>query len=191
MRVLELTMKKEQHHIIPRCMGGEDTSFNKVGLSPTAHAIISVYQSEHYQFCCLHRRQRKLLPKDLLPLADKWFLEQAKQANEAHNQKLKENPEYAAAVSDAISKGLKETYLDAEFYFKSVTHAKSVQPLAVKAALSPESAQKRLETFEKIKHQQGSKNSQHGTMWVTNGESNLKVKKESSIPEGYRKGRLI
>lgn len=36
----------------------------------------------------------------------------------------------------------------------------------------------------------GSTNSQYGTMWITNGEVNTKVKKESQIPDGWKKGRV-
>jgi hypothetical protein len=35
------------------------------------------------------------------------------------------------------------------------------------------------------------KNSQYGTMWITNGESNRKVKKDSLLPEGWKKGRVL
>jgi len=35
------------------------------------------------------------------------------------------------------------------------------------------------------------KNSQFGTTWVTNGEINLKIKKDSQLPEGFTKGRTI
>jgi len=41
------------------------------------------------------------------------------------------------------------------------------------------------------KHQTGSGNSQFGTMWITNGVENKKVKKDSIIPVGYSKGRKI
>jgi len=38
----------------------------------------------------------------------------------------------------------------------------------------------------------GSKNSQYGTMWITNGKENKKIKKDvDSIPEGWYKGRKI
>lgn len=38
--------------------------------------------------------------------------------------------------------------------------------------------------------QKGSKNSQFGTMWITNGTENRKIKKDlDSIPEGWYKGR--
>lgn len=53
-----------------------------------------------------------------------------------------------------------------------------------------------VETIEKMrighkgKHV-GSKNSQYGTMWITDGSNNKKLKKDDLIPEGWRKGRII
>jgi len=44
-------------------------------------------------------------------------------------------------------------------------------------------------TFSKIGHAQGSKNSQFGTMWITNGNANKKIKNTGLIPEGWNKGR--
>lgn len=59
----------------------------------------------------------------------------------------------------------------------------------------PEVKEKRrksqVETFRKNEHQQGERNSQYGTMWVTNGSDNLKIKKDSPIPEGYHRGRTL
>jgi hypothetical protein len=37
--------------------------------------------------------------------------------------------------------------------------------------------------------QSGSSNSQHGTMWITNGVEDQKIKKDSKIPENWYKGR--
>jgi len=37
----------------------------------------------------------------------------------------------------------------------------------------------------------GALNSQHGTMWITNGEANKKIDKTDSIPEGWRRGRVL
>lgn len=73
----------ELHHIVPKCMGGEDKRSNLVMLSPVAHAIISVYQCEHYQKCCFHRRQLKYLPEELVPLARYWLREHGRMANAA------------------------------------------------------------------------------------------------------------
>ena len=45
--------------------------------------------------------------------------------------------------------------------------------------------------LKEINHQQGEKNSQFGTMWITNGRDNKKVKKDIDfIPEGWYKGRV-
>ena len=47
-------------------------------------------------------------------------------------------------------------------------------------------------TIEKLKghkRQIGENNSQYGTMWITNGVENKKVKKEFEIPQGWYKGR--
>ena len=38
-------------------------------------------------------------------------------------------------------------------------------------------------------HGSGSKNSQFGTMWITNGSENKKIKISSDIPQGWSKGR--
>lgn len=38
-------------------------------------------------------------------------------------------------------------------------------------------------------NQSGEKNSQFGTMWITDGTSNKKIKKDSFIPDGWSRGR--
>lgn len=37
----------------------------------------------------------------------------------------------------------------------------------------------------------GSKNPMYGKMWITNGSNSYTINKTDSIPEGYRKGRVI
>jgi group I intron endonuclease len=39
--------------------------------------------------------------------------------------------------------------------------------------------------------QMGSNNSQYGTMWVTDGVKNIKIKKNEPIPENFYKGRVL
>jgi hypothetical protein len=57
---------------------------------------------------------------------------------------------------------------------------------------SVESLQKRKESFQKIGHQQETKNSMYGTMWITNGtkEGSYRIRKNEAIPSGYRRGRV-
>ena len=59
----------------------------------------------------------------------------------------------------------------------------------VEAAQSEKSSKKRMGTMQKNKHQQGEKNSQFGTIWITNEFQNLKVKNDVVIPDGWRRGR--
>jgi len=48
------------------------------------------------------------------------------------------------------------------------------------------------ESKEKMRkpRNQGSKNSQFGTMWITNGKENKKIKKDDYIPDGWYGGRV-
>jgi len=59
---------------------------------------------------------------------------------------------------------------------------------------SQESLEKRKKVYAEIGHMQGSKNSQYGTMWITNGTDNKKIKKEDLdkwTSLGYNKGRVM
>ena len=52
------------------------------------------------------------------------------------------------------------------------------------------------ETKKKIglnsaKHMKGKGNSQYGKMWITNEQESTRINKGESIPEGWRKGRVI
>ena len=55
---------------------------------------------------------------------------------------------------------------------------------------SPEAIEKRKETFKKIGHQQGEKNSNFGKYWITNESDSKMISKDSPIPEGWKKGRI-
>lgn len=47
------------------------------------------------------------------------------------------------------------------------------------------------ETFKKNKHAVGERNSQFGTIWLTNGIKNCKIKRNEEIPSGWYRGRII
>ena len=70
-------------------------------------------------------------------------------------------------------------------YMKPANREKGMQ-----AALSDTSRNKRLKSFSEIGHQVGPKNSQFGMMWITTGTVSVKIKKESLIPDGWRRGRI-
>jgi hypothetical protein len=50
--------------------------------------------------------------------------------------------------------------------------------------------ERRAQTFREISHQQGDRNSQYGSMWITDGVSNRKIRKVDIVPEGWYKGRV-
>ena len=70
-------------------------------------------------------------------------------------------------------------------------HSSEYKDAGWQAALQPAAAAKKKETLSRIMHQQGSKNSQHGTMWITNGTDSKKIKKTDPIPVGWQQGRKI
>lgn len=51
-----------------------------------------------------------------------------------------------------------------------------------------EESKKKIGKANSIK-QKGEKNSQYSTMWITDGNSNKKIKKDTEIPKGWYKGR--
>jgi len=57
--------------------------------------------------------------------------------------------------------------------------------------ITEESNQKKKKTMAERKVSQGKKNSQYGSMWITNGIENKKIKKTDSLPRGFRKGRMV
>ncbi len=59
------------------------------------------------------------------------------------------------------------------------------------AAQTETASLKRRTTMKENGHAQGEKNSQFGTMWVTNEQENRKIKKTDPIPEGWRTGRKM
>lgn len=84
------------------------------------------------------------------------------------NKLLKENGDWAHNYKDKISKAKKRH-----------THGNGR-----KGTRLPD------QTKEKIsKSNLGSKNSQYGTVWITNGLKNKKIDKQESIPEGWYRGR--
>jgi len=61
----------------------------------------------------------------------------------------------------------------------------------VEQMCTDEAIKKKKSAFERNNHQQGSKNSQYGKMWITNGMESKSIKKDQPIPHGWRKGRVV
>ncbi len=58
-------------------------------------------------------------------------------------------------------------------------------------ANTEEAKKKRKQTFARNGHSVGEKNSQFGSMWITDGVSNKKIKSGNAVPAGWRLGRVV
>lgn len=54
-----------------------------------------------------------------------------------------------------------------------------------------ENTKKRMSEIAKERLKDPTKNTQYCTMWITDGSSNKKIKKHDTIPNGWRKGRVV
>ena len=91
---------------------------------------------------------------------------------ETQKRLKKENPEYSKMISKKISESLmgRVGTMIGKYHTEEAKKA-----IGEKNSIS----------------QKGSKNSQFGSMWITNGVDNRKIQKECIIPEGWKKGRII
>ena len=104
-----------------------------------------------------------------------------------HNNKLARNRSYAEpGFLDYLNN--KHGLIIAERHAQGKYKNKFPES-ALLNAQSEEAKKKRKNTLAKIGHSQGEKNSQFGSMWITNGIENKKIKKLDFIPEGWYKGR--
>lgn len=93
----------------------------------------------------------------------------------------------AALVDGKNYEGLKRYHSDPENRQHYLNSLKGRVP-SFKGRSHSESAKKKISEAKRSKGK-GDKNSQFGTMWITNGTENKKIKKVDEIPEGWYKGR--
>jgi hypothetical protein len=167
---------KHLHHIIPKHAGGTDEPSNLIELTVEEHA------REHYLLWNQYGRwQDKVAWKGLYEMIDK----QDVIAN------IRNEMWQSSSHREMFSHIMKQVWKREDYRQRQLQMSNVSQPIATLASTSPESRQKRKKTLQEINHQQGSKNSQFGKMWITNETHSYRINKNESIPEGYRKGRVI
>lgn len=191
------------HHIIPKHMGGTDDPENLVKVTVKKHAQL-----------------HKQLWEDLGNWQDKvaWLaLEGLISSGEATQIAILMGSKKASKIAGAIHKERFETDSEYRQYFLNVwqktgkkawrekyknneefrnRHIKMLERNNEKLSekwKDPNYRIQRLSKFAKNKHQQGERNSQYGTCWITDGINNKKIKKneiDNWLSMGYYKGRI-
>jgi len=87
---------------------------------------------------------------------------------------LKKDSVWKKKQSSKISNGLKNYFKLSKGHFTGKCHSEETKQKL--SGPRPQST--------------GNKNSQFGSMWITNGTENKKLKKQEVIPEGWYKGRI-
>ena len=167
-------MMAHKHHILPKYKGGSNNPDNLVEVGVTQHAMF------HYCNWQLWGNEKDWL-------AWKGLSAQIGQ-DEILRMKSSLGGKTGGSKGGKANKGKTKSKEHKE---KLSTHLSKVRSRGVSNALSEQSRQKKKETFKQNKHSQGERNSQYGTMWITNGEINKKIRKNDPIPEGYYKGRKL
>tara|TARA_R100001377_G_C3156293_1_gene98121 strand:+ start:83 stop:733 length:651 start_codon:yes stop_codon:yes gene_type:complete len=117
------------------------------------------------------------------------YLEQKRMAGKKGNDALKKRLLEDKSFKDYFSKKTSETmkklwkespelFANSGYDWTGKKHTESTK-------------EKMSNTHKKNGHQVGTKNSQYGKMWITNGNQSTRIVKNNPIPEGWYKGRVI
>jgi hypothetical protein len=179
---------KHKHHIIPRHMGGSNDKENLIEVTVERHAMF------HYcNWKLWGKEEDKIAWRTLsgqMTLSEAQYAAiklGAKKTGQVMKNKMKDKE-----TKESWSNMKKEHWKREEYKAKIIPNLLRMQKVASVLGNSGQALEKKKETYKQIGHQQGSTNSQYGSMWITNGtkEGSYRINKNESIPEGYRKGRV-
>jgi len=108
----------------------------------------------------------------------------SKMGGDIHANKLKHNKKYREEVIERLTISSRKNWININF------REKILKNLGFKNKKHSEESKKLIGEKNSIK-QKGENNSQYGTIWITNGIENKKIKKESEIPHSWFKGRTL
>ena len=188
---------KHRHHIVPKHAGGTDDPSNLIELTVNEHAkahYILWNQYGRWQDKLAWKALSKMIGKEkIIFSAQSWGSKELWKSLE-HRKKISnlaksqwENPLYRLNHSEKM----KSLWKNQKWRESAIDRNRSFQLIAVEASLSNEARQKRKDSLKAIEHNKGPKNPMFGKMWVTNGIDSHRINKNDSIPEGYRKGRVL
>jgi hypothetical protein len=171
-----------KHHIIPKHMGGTDDPSNLIELTVEEHAEAHrklFEQYGHWQDELAWKGLAKMIGREEIihHLSSLGF--KGKIHSVESREKISE-----ANRKRKITKQTRKKFRE----FGNTIGIKNLEK-----ANTPEARKKRKETLSKIKHQQGSKNSNYGKIWIMNPVlmQNKTHPKDQPIPDGWVKGRKM
>lgn len=169
-------------------MGGTDTYENLVEVTITQHAMF------HYCNYQLWGNEEDRIAWRMLSgqiSVDEAKLEAIKLGSKNGVNALKEKFKDPEKLKEHKEK-CKKAFNNSPHKEDAIKRCKINQSKAVEASRTSEARKKQKQKLNQIKHQQGEKNSQYGTMWITDGtkEGSYRIKKGDPIPEGFKPGRV-
>ena len=179
--------RTHKHHIVPRYMRGTDATENLVEVTITKHAMFHFCNYQLWgnveDYVAWRALSGQLSKAEFMAEKQSIF---GKIGNDRLQEKLKNNPQLK---QELIQKQIDSWNKNKE---KNMEKIRLSQPKAVEAARTPEARKNKKRKFKEIKHQQGERNSQYGTIWIHNLKlrKNKKIDKNSDIPEGWKPGRI-
>lgn len=179
-------------------------AIKKYGKENFKKTILEFFDNEEDMF----KREREIVNDCFVERGDTYNLFEggrgfteynSKIANDARKELLCNDKEFRekyskslSASNNGISKELQDKMIKKKRELKTgAAHDPKLRLECSKKGNSPEANKKRKETMKKNNHAKGNKNSQFGTMWITNEVDNKKINKSDSIPSGWHKGRRI
>lgn len=120
---------------------------------------------------------------------DHWthHIDHMKRMAKVRVDKYNSDENFKQKVKNNISKKVRLKYEnDVDFREKNKQHLNSIWPGRKHTIES----KKKMSLSAQDKHD-GEKNSQFGSMWITNGFENKKIKKSDTVPSGWYQGRVM
>lgn len=184
----------EVHHILPRCMGGNDDTSNLVSLTPEEHFLAHLLLVKIYP-----QNQSLIFAANMMCVGH-----EGKRTNKSYGW-LKRSFSNACKISQKgcgnSQYGMIWISNPATSESKKISKHDTLPPEFVMGRNRKEKVCSGCNTihYETTKwckncvtnKFKGNLNPQFGTMWITDGNINVKVKKDSVIPNGYSMGRVV
>ena len=174
-------------------------AIEKYGTDNFRKDILETFQNAKFMYA----REKELVTEEFLSREDVYNLRRGGHGGFDYINNIKNKEYYKIRIQNGKKYNFKTrndtTQIrygkDNNFYQKkTLTNFAIDNKLQKKATLNAQSDSvkiKRKMTMKSRKHQQKSKNSQFGTIWITNGKENLKIKSLCVMPEGWSKGRTL